>query len=55
MNLRAPYRPAMSVEVALEELGHAAGTRFDAAIVTKFCNTISLHAMPDLCRIRWSR
>jgi diguanylate cyclase (GGDEF)-like protein len=38
-----PYRRAISVDAALEELRCNAGTQFDAAVVEKFCNTVSLH------------
>jgi diguanylate cyclase (GGDEF)-like protein len=46
MTSERPYRPAISVDAALEELRSNAGTQFDAAIVEQLCNTTSLLTTP---------
>jgi diguanylate cyclase (GGDEF)-like protein len=40
MTSSRPYRPAVSVESALEELRACAGTQFDPAVVDAFCQEI---------------
>jgi HD-GYP domain-containing protein (c-di-GMP phosphodiesterase class II) len=40
------YRPAITIDEALQRLTHQAGTHFDATIVDTFCSAISLHHTP---------
>jgi putative nucleotidyltransferase with HDIG domain len=37
-----PYRPAMSIRDAIDEIKHCAGTQFDPVVVTAFLNTVGI-------------
>jgi putative two-component system response regulator len=37
-----PYRPAMSITDAIDEIKHCAGTQFDPIVVTAFLNTVGM-------------
>jgi diguanylate cyclase (GGDEF)-like protein len=55
MTSERPYRPAISVDAALEELRASAGTQFDAAIVEQFCDATAPAASASLATPQLAR